>query len=153
MQSLRRPGWHSTVSTLAPLALRPAVSNGLLIDQRLAGIAYVRLSPLALRPAVSSGLPFDQRLGRHSTMCLSPLALRPAVSGSLPKFAASSVSTSLSGRFTLPPFALMTLAMSGGFCFCHTHYPMADLPSLPSLIVSSFIYVICHAAFLSGCRT
>ena len=32
MQSVRRPGWRSTLSTLAPIALRPAVSNGLLIE-------------------------------------------------------------------------------------------------------------------------
>ena len=84
--------------TLAPLALRPAISNGLLIiisSRAVIACFPAHFRPLALRPLVSSGLPFiiSGQAGlapllfsvlASSQNALAPVALRPAVSSGLP---------------------------------------------------------------------
>ena len=91
--------------SLAPIALRPAVSRGLLgrgpplaalPPQSAAGLAWPfaglhppAVAPMALRPIVSGGLPaVCGRAGivRLFKLCtLAPIALCPAVSHGLPK--------------------------------------------------------------------
>ena len=80
-------------TTLAPLALRPVISGGLLILRPGCHRAARRaLDPIALRPALSDGLPKSaaglssppRPLGQ--TAALDPIALRPTLSGGLPEW-------------------------------------------------------------------